>query len=141
MTKVVAAFGGAVVLAYAWWATGVPPFTNGAYAAVGIPVLALALLVVVGRPGDHPPGSRSAAPTGRVGGSLPWLALALVALSLEAAGLALGGRSTAVPTLSTVVDHALAWHAVRFALFCGWLAAGFGPLVRRAATGTEARRI
>jgi hypothetical protein len=55
-----------------------------------------------------------------------------VAFALEVAGLALGGRSSAVPTLSTVVDHALAWHAVRFVLFLAWLALGWAPVVRQA---------
>ena len=45
---------------------------------------------------------------------------------LEAVGLALGGRSADVPTLSTVVDHALGWHLTRLLLFVGWLLIGRG---------------
>ncbi|MCQ4118126.1 hypothetical protein [Rhodococcus tibetensis] len=61
---------------------------------------------------------------------LPWLILLVLAVGLEGVGLALGGRSTSVPTLSTVIDYALAWHPVRFVLFCGWLAVGGAPVVR-----------
>jgi hypothetical protein len=49
---------------------------------------------------------------------------------LEGLGLALGGRSKTVPTLSTVIDHALAWHALRLILFCGWLLIGSMPVIQ-----------
>ena len=52
----------------------------------------------------------------------------LLAVGLEAVGLALGGRSAGVPTLSTVIDHALGRHGVRFVLFLGWLAVGWAPV-------------
>ena len=124
---------GAVVAVYAWWATGLPPFTAGASLAVGLPVLALigvALAVGPRRHGGSGPSNRPTSdPTG-LRTAFPWLMILLAALTLEGVGLALGGRSAAVPTLSTVVDHALAWHAVRFALFCGWLAAGWVPALR-----------
>ncbi len=127
----------AIALAYAWWATGVPPFTTRAYLAVGIPAAALlALAAFAPSPGRAPAPSASPPPTApgpsheerpQRHRSLPWLILLLIAVGLEAAGLALGGRSGVVPTLSTVVDHALGWHTVRFVLFCGWLAAGVIP--------------
>ena len=47
---------------------------------------------------------------------LPWLLIALVATGLEGIGLALGGESASVPTLSTVIDHVLAWHLVRMVI-------------------------
>jgi hypothetical protein len=52
-------------------------------------------------------------------------------IGIEAAGLALGGKSAQVPTISTVVDHAIAWHFVRFVLFAGWLAVCVAPLARK----------
>jgi hypothetical protein len=61
---------------------------------------------------------------------LPWLLVALVATGFEGLGLALGGRSATVPTMSTVIDHALAWHALRLVLFCGWLLIGSAPVIR-----------
>jgi hypothetical protein len=46
-------------------------------------------------------------------------------VGLEIVALARGGRSATVPTLSTVVDHALAWHLARLLLFAGWLLIGW----------------
>ncbi|MDA8290707.1 MAG: hypothetical protein M0Z33_03370, partial [Actinomycetota bacterium] len=59
--------------------------------------------------------------------ALPWIVLAAAAAGLEAAALVLGGRSPAVPTLSTVVDRALVWRPVRFLLLCGWLSLVLAP--------------
>ncbi len=122
----VGAAGVVITALYAYWATGLEPFTGLAYIAVGVPVVLLAGVAVIDPREDGTP---------RVGGMtlrsvLPWLVLLFVAAGLEGLGLALGGRSTTVPTLSTVIDHALAWHPVRFVLFCGWLAVGAGPVVR-----------
>ncbi len=121
----------AAVAVYAWWAAGLAPFTATAYTAVALPVVGLAVAAFV-----LPDGARSGTPGGPDAppryGALPWVALLLAAVALETAGLALGGRSSNVPTLSTVIDHALAWHGVRFALFLAWLALGWTPVVRRA---------
>lgn len=115
------------VAAYAWWAAGLAPFTTTASVAVVLPVVALAVAAVLVP--TRPPSLRSA---GRPGyAALPWVGLLVVAIALEAVGLALGGRSRTVPTLSTVVDHALAWQGVRFVLFVAWLALGWAPVVRR----------
>ncbi len=115
---------------YAYWATGLEPFTGLAYIAVGIPVVLLAGVAVIG--GAPEPRDNGMPRAGEITlrSVLPWLVLLFVAAGLEGLGLALGGRSTTVPTLSTVIDHALAWHPVRFVLFCGWLAVGGGPVVR-----------
>ncbi len=121
-TRRLAAFA-LISAAYAWYATGLRPFTNSAYKAVfAAPAILLAfgLLSPAGRRTPrHPLTLRAVA---------PWVALAAAAGCLEAIGLALGGRSPVVPTLSTVVDHALRWHASRFVLFLGWLKLGTGPL-------------
>jgi hypothetical protein len=122
-----------VIAAYAWWATGLRSFTAGAYVAVGLPVAALVLVVLVVRPDGSARTESRAGVEGseiRLRTTFPWLLLLALAVGLEAGGLALGGRSTVVPTLSTVADHALAWHAVRFVLFCGWLAVGWAPVLR-----------
>lgn len=119
--------GAAAAVVYAWWATGTQPFTLSAYVAVGVPVV-LVGAVALGRSAcpvtSHPPA---------LGGGLwsasPWIVILALAVGLECTALALGGQSTDVPTLSTVVDHALGRHALRFLLFCGWLAVGFAPLV------------
>jgi hypothetical protein len=65
---------------------------------------------------------------------LPWTAVFVVALGLEIAGLALGGHSKDVPTLSTVLDHLLAAHGGRWLLYLWWLWVGvrtIAPLVGR----------
>lgn len=132
---------------YSWWATGVPPFTGRAYVAVGIPaVLLLAVGIADSLSGpteEHDPNRGPGTGPGRgplqLRRSFPWLLLFVVAVGLEATGLALGGRSETVPTLSTVVDHALAWHVVRFVLFCSWIAVGWSPLVRAAGRALPAR--
>jgi hypothetical protein len=117
----------AAVAAYAWWAAGLPPFTAASYTAVALPVAALALAACL-----LPTPARTPRAGGRPWyGPLPWAVLLVAVLSLEAAGLALGGRSSTVPTLSTVVDHALAWHGVRFVLFLAWLALGWAPVLHR----------
>lgn len=110
-----------------WWVTGLRPFTATAYVAVGSVIgLVAALDLSLGtgrRRGDDAVFTEHAA--------APWMALLVVAVALEVAGLALGGRSSAVPTLSTVVDHALGTHVVRFATFAAWIAVGVVPAVRR----------
>lgn len=108
---------------FAWFATGLRPFTDSAYEAV-FAVPAIVMVVGVLRP-----PTRHVRPTALTWRSAaPWIAIAVTAGCMEAAGLALGGRSEVVPTLSTVVDFSLGWHAVRFVLFCGWLKAGTAPL-------------
>ncbi len=116
------------VAGYAYWATGVRPFTVSAYVAVGIPVTVVGCVAAFGWParGPRPQGAEMAG----LRWVLPWLLIALLAAGLEGLGLALGGRSTTVPTMSTVIDHGLAWHALRLALFCGWLLIGSAPLIR-----------
>jgi len=117
---------------YAWWATGVPSFSLRAYIAVGLPTLMLLVATIIG-----PASGRVEATSATFhGGSyrpprvFPWVILLALAVTLEGLGLALGGRSQAVPTLSTVIDHSLSRHVVRFILFCAWLAAGWAPLLR-----------
>ena len=116
--------GAAAAAGYGWWATGVRPFTTAAYLAVAVPV------VVVAGTGWWSGRHRLPAPPPVPGlrGAAPWLALALAGLGLEIAGLALGGRSPRVPTLSTVVDHALAFHATRLVVFAAWVALGLALL-------------
>jgi hypothetical protein len=122
---------GAAAVVYAWWATGVPPFTTRSYVAVGLPVAMVGAASLTRWPTTRasPHHDRGQLSTGLVR-ALPWLAIAAAAAGLEAAALAAGGRSTAVPTLSTVVDHGLGHHAARWALFLAWLVIGSAPSVR-----------
>ena len=121
-------------LFYAWFASGLRPFSSEAYEAVFAPPALLALLSLL-RPVEVGPHMRKLTWLSVV----PWLMIGVSAAALEGIGLALGGRSAVVPTLSTVVDHALRWHTARFVLFCAWLSAGFAPVARRI-MAAESRR-
>jgi len=134
------------VCGYSWWFTGLRPFTTTAYLALGLPVVALvAVMVIASRLPDHVSAEhlerhQSNVPALNLHRLLPWVTILLIAIGLEVAGLALGGRSKSVPTVSTVIDHALAWHGVRFLLFGAWLTLGSGPAVSlwRRLAGKEA---
>jgi hypothetical protein len=116
---------------YGWWQTGLHPFTGIAYLSIALPVAVLGALFIQARPPRRDPtlrfvnaidecSSRQIAP----------LALVLLfGLALEIIGLAFGGRSMTVPTLSTVIDHALRWRGIRYLLLLVWLAAGLGPVL------------
>ncbi len=131
-TPVLPIVAGAVAAALAgWWVTGLRPFTITAYVAVGLsvaPLVVVAVAVRTRRLGHSIETPRDATIT--PGSVFPWVVLGALGIGLEGLGLALGGRSAGVPTLSTVIDHALVWHGLRFVLFCGWLAAGWVPGLR-----------
>jgi len=129
------ALAAAVVIAYAWWETGLHPFSWPAYAALAVPFAAVVTAYGVSgglswRRQAVTAHYRRAADGATWKASAPWLVLVLAVLALEAAGLALGGRSHTVPTLSDVVDRALAWHGVRVVVFLVWLALGVLPGLR-----------
>jgi hypothetical protein len=112
---------------YGWWLAGLRPFTTTAYLAIAIPTAVLVAALALPRPGRDTnrgaPDESSASPSGR---QFPPLAIVLLlGLGLEIAGLALGGRSALVPTLSTVLDHLVRWHFVRYLMILAWLAVGF----------------
>lgn len=121
--------------AYSWWASGTAPFNWSSTLAVAVPVILVGLASLT-RPATGE--SRPQAEARPTSGWLPWLVLALLVVGLEAAGLALGGVSRPVPTLSTVVDQLLRWQVVRFLLFGSWLASAT-PLWRRPAGEAASR--
>jgi hypothetical protein len=126
----------AITLAYAWWITGIASFTWLSYTLIAIPCLVAVALYAAS--GAYSPRRTETAPfyqRGERGPSrvsvVPWLVVFFFAVVLEAVGLAHGGRSKEVATLSTTVDHLLVTHAGRGVLFLAWLAAGATPLWRR----------
>lgn len=126
----------AITLAYAWWITGIAPFTWPSYTLIAIPCLVtVALYAAAGayssRRAEGPLSYKLEERTPSLAGVAPWLVVLFFAVVLEAVGLALGGRSKEVPTLSTTVDHLLVTHAGRGVLFVAWLAVGVTPLWRR----------
>lgn len=126
----------AVVAAlYAWVATGVAPFTLPAYAMIAIASLVVVVLYVRGETSRVDLAVRGAAPLAP-SSVAPWLVVLVLAVALEGLGLALGGRSKQVPTLSTTLDHLLVTHPLRAVLFLLWLGVGVAPL-RHLARRTE----
>jgi hypothetical protein len=133
-TWALAAF--AIPVSYGWWATGVQTFTTAAYLAVAIPaVVVLTASLVTGRMTERAPSTPA---TDQRGGSatsgrsaLPLAAIVVAAVVLEIVGLALGGHSSTVPTLSDVADRAIARHLLRAIAFGLWLAIGAAPCVAR----------
>jgi len=131
------AYAAAVVLvvAYAWLATDVEPFHVLSYVVIALPVLVVAGLYgfvgtfADGRSGvaHYDRGRSLRVPLSR---SKPWIAVLAGAVVLEAVGLILGGHSSRVPTLSTMVDHLLTTHGLRCVLFLLWLVVGVAPLRR-----------
>lgn len=126
---------GLVTIAYAWWLTAVAPFSWLSYTLIALPsLMAIGLYVVWGayspRRADIASYYRSRSQNASLSSVTPWLIVLLGAVILETVGLALGGRSKAVPTLSTAVDHLLVTHEGRALLFVAWLLVGVAPLWR-----------
>jgi len=129
------AFGVLVAVTYAWWATGIAPFTALSYVLVAVPVTALvasyaAMGALSPHRGDIGHHYRRCAGDASLKNVAAWLAVLVGAAALETAGLALGGRSRSVPTLSTTVDHLLVTHVGRWLLFVAWLWVGATALLR-----------
>jgi hypothetical protein len=109
------ALGVLVGLAYAWWATGIAPFSALSYVLVAVPVAALvgtyaAMGALSRKRNDIKRHYRRRAGDASLQNVSPWLCLLGAAVTLESVALALGGRSRSVPTLSTAADHLLVTH-------------------------------
>jgi hypothetical protein len=128
--------GVAVAGVYAWWATGLSSFTALSYLAVAMPAALVLVATVTRRSRVRATDAPSVASPRRASrDTIAWAVLTAGAVGLEAVGLALGGRSRSVPTLSDVTDRLIAPHPVRALAFLGWLALGFlavGAASRRA---------
>ena len=125
---------GALLIGYAWVTAGVAPFSTYSYVLVAVP--SVALVVTFGAWGGLSPHRqavdayfRETSSGATLSSVAPWIALLCAAVILEAVGLMLGGRSTIVPTLSTTVDHLLAFRWERCLLCLAWLLTGLAPLV------------
>jgi hypothetical protein len=133
-----------LVCAYAWSVTGVAPFTTIAYALIAFPsIAAVALYASMGTFSRHRADLANyyqmRARRVSLSSIAPWLVVLLGAVTLEAVGLALGGRSPSVPTLSTTVDHLLEQHWERSVLYVVWVTVGASPLWRLWQHRSEAR--
>jgi hypothetical protein len=124
----------ALVATYGWFATNVKPFHAISYVVVALPILIVVGLYVFVGAFDEGPGVSHYLRERSLGVSLarstPWLLVLVGAISLEIVALVLGGQSSRVPTLSTMVDHLLSTHGLRCVLFLLWLVVGLAPLRR-----------
>jgi hypothetical protein len=135
MNRVVGVGAAAVVVGYAWIEAGIQPFSFLSYVLVGIPSLAMlgtycALGGLSPRRSDIGNYYRRKAVGASLHSVAPWLIVLAAGAILESVGLALGGRSSNVPTLSTTVDHLLVVRWGRWILCVTWLLAGAAPLLR-----------
>jgi hypothetical protein len=129
-----AALAGALLTGYAWMTAGVAPFSAVSYVLVAIPVGAIVFSFAAwGGLTPHRQETRAYYQRKSAGESsstvAPWIALLIAAVVLEVIGLLLGGRSTSVPTLSTTVDHLLAYRWERCLMCVAWLLTGIAPLI------------
>lgn len=120
---------------YAWWAAGVSPFSELSYALVGIPsVIVVFAYSSMGGLSPNRPAIDEYYQDRADGASpstvAPWLILLLAVTILESVGLALGGRASSVPTLSTTIDYLLVTRWERCLLYVIWLLVGGIPLLR-----------
>lgn len=108
-----AGLAGLAMLAYAWWAVGLAPFSAGAtLAVVGAGVVAIAV------------GSRSRRPPPRrvtVRQAAPWIALALAAAAVQLVSFVQTPREDH-PTISSLTNALLDSHPARAAALVCWLA-------------------
>ncbi len=135
--------GSALALGYGWWLSGLPSFSTKSYVAIAVPIALLFVGAVWPRARATQPGdswSAASRPLARRFG--PAFGLLAAAVILEGVALGLGGRSRELPTVSTVLDHAVAHRVGRFLGFEIWLAIGLSRWLiqapsRRTAVGTR----
>ena len=110
----------AIVLAYAWWATSLAPFSTLGLLAV---LFAGFVVIVVRRR-----SAREDASTDRVasdgGARWPWFAVIAAIGAWELQALFQHPRH-AHPTISSILDPLEQWHGARLVLFLGWLWLGW----------------
>jgi hypothetical protein len=118
--------GAAVVLAYAWIAAGLLPFTKPEELLVALPVIPVVILTARrGRSAAEP--AQSGAP--KQGGAVVWAGLFAALLVWEMIALFSSPRSQH-PTMSYLTDRIMSVHVGRAAVFLLWLLLG-GALALR----------
>lgn len=109
----------AIVLAYAWWATSLAPFSTVGLISV---LIAGLVLIVVRRRFVRPASADRAASEG--GARWPWFAVIAAIGAWELQALFQHPRH-AHPTISSILDPLEQWHGARLVLFLGWLWLGW----------------
>ena len=113
-----------VLLAFAWWASGLRPFTRPALAVTLAAGLAAAAVGGLGGLGPRPP-----VPPVPAAGAAIWLALFTALAGWELVAF-LGRPRSSHPTLSSLADAVLAHRPARALAFVLWLGLG-AHLARR----------
>jgi hypothetical protein len=129
------------VLAWAWWATSLRPFTWPARVAIAAPALVVlgdafrrrggrlrlgVWLAALHQALTSPPPWR---PAGLLAGGVVWAGLVAAVAAWELVAL-FGSPRTSHPTLSSISGPVLAVHPARFLAFLLWLTLGW-DLLRR----------
>jgi hypothetical protein len=109
----------AAALVYSWIASGLRPFTHPEAVAVGIPIIAAGMAMLL--PGRR--AGQAAAPESRRG-VLVWRGLLAAFLIWELISYRSSPRED-FPTFSSITDTIMSTHPGRFALFAIWLAIGY----------------
>ncbi len=110
----------ALAVTYAWWVSGLRPFTWPALVAVG-----LAAVATVGLGARQREEAAPAVPDG----ALVWAVLLALVAGWELAAYVQHPRADH-PTLSSLANEVLDWRPARAGAFLGWGAAG-ADLARR----------
>src|SRR5262249_28663298 len=113
-----------VALAYAWWVSGLRPFTGPVQLAIVVPGVVVVVLAAVTTRKRGP--DRARLPTA---GSAAWVVLGVVVVGWQLFNFFHGDRSVH-PTPSSLMDEVDAHRTLRTIVFVGWLALGW-DLVRR----------
>jgi hypothetical protein len=117
--SLVPAAAGLGLVAYAWWAVGLPGFSMALTVAIVTPgVLAVALSALAQR---RRPGHPRRAPEQRRPGMAVWVALVAAMAAWQLAAYLQHPRHD-YPTLSSLANSALDPRPVRAAAFLAWLA-------------------
>jgi hypothetical protein len=122
-----------LLVAYGWWAVGLPPFSAASTAAAVLAGIAAVVVGTVRRRGRAGASRGAPAPAGpsRTGtpSAIPWAGLAAIAAAWQLAAYLQHPRDDH-PTLSSLANAALGTQAARTAAFVAWLAAAVA-LARR----------
>lgn len=126
---------GALILVASAVLASLRPFTVTAYATV-LSVAFVVLALYVARGGLTRAESADLARGDGDGRNRvwPWVAVVVLAVALEVVGLALGGHSPSVPTLSTEFDRLLRHYPLRLVAALAWATLGVAPSLRRGST-------
>jgi hypothetical protein len=129
----------AVGAAYAGVAASTTPFSLAADVVTGLPIVALAVMVLLRWPLHPRPPPRTSTTTATTHPWLAWGLLALAVVAWELAEYAARGSRAAHPTFSSMTDAVDRYGALKAVMFLLWLGLG-AAIVRSGRRGRRDRR-